>query len=55
MEARHILVDQALADQFTREALADVVAGATIDHAAVRAWAYSLGTGKPLPLPVIKG
>lgn len=35
----------------TFEALADVDAGRTIDHADVKAWAESLGTAKPLPLP----
>lgn len=38
-------------DRLTREALADVDAGDVLDHAAVQAWADSLGTGQPLPLP----
>lgn len=35
----------------TREALADVDAGRVIDHQAVQAWADSLNTKKPLPVP----
>lgn len=38
-------------DQLTREALADVDAGRIIDHQAVQAWADSLDTSQPLPLP----
>jgi len=34
------------------EALADVQAGRVIDHQAVQAWADSLDTDKPLPLPM---
>jgi predicted transcriptional regulator len=37
--------------RLTREALADVEAGRVIDHQAVRAWAESLGTSDPLPVP----
>jgi predicted transcriptional regulator len=37
--------------RLTLEALADVKAGRVIDHQAVQAWADSLGTDKPLPLP----
>lgn len=37
--------------QMTLEALAEVDAGHTISHAAMLAWAESLGTDKPLPLP----
>lgn len=37
--------------RLTREALADVDAGRVIDHQAVQAWADSLGTDAPLPLP----
>ncbi len=37
--------------RLTREALADVDAGRLIDHQAVQAWADSLGTGAPLPMP----
>ena len=38
-------------DRLTQEALADVDAGRVIDHQAVQAWADSLGTDDPLPLP----
>lgn len=38
-------------DRLTREALADVEAGRVIDHLAVQAWAESLGTDQPLPVP----
>ena len=37
--------------RLTREALADVDAGRVVDHAAVLAWAESLGSDTPLPLP----
>lgn len=37
--------------RLTREALADVDAGRVIDHQAVQAWAESLGTESPLPVP----
>jgi predicted transcriptional regulator len=37
--------------RLTHEALADVDAGHVIDHQAVQAWAESLDTGKPLPVP----
>ncbi|MCP1419228.1 putative transcriptional regulator [Pseudomonas laurylsulfativorans] len=37
--------------RLTREALADVDAGRVIDHQAVQAWAESLGTDSPLPVP----
>ncbi len=37
--------------RLTREALADVDAGRVIDHQAVQAWADSLGTDEPLPVP----
>lgn len=38
-------------DRLTHEALADVDAGLVVDHLAVQAWADSLGTDQPLPLP----
>ena len=38
-------------DRLTREALADVDAGRVIEHEAVQAWAESLSTEAPLPLP----
>ena len=37
--------------RLTREALADVDAGSVIDHQAVQAWAESLDSDKPLPVP----
>jgi predicted transcriptional regulator len=38
-------------ERLTREALADVDAGHVIDHQAMQAWADSLGTDSPLPIP----
>ena len=38
-------------DQQTLEALADIDQGLVIDHEAVEAWADSLSTENPLPLP----
>lgn len=38
-------------DRLTQEALADVDAGLIVNHLAVQAWADSLGTDQPLPLP----
>ena len=58
--SRGWIVKQALAawvdqederERLTREALADVDTGAVVDHQAVRAWADSLGTETPLPVP----
>ena len=58
--SRGWIVKQALAawiDQeeertrLTQEALADVDAGRVIDHQAVQAWADSLTTAQPLPVP----
>lgn len=37
--------------RLTREALADVDVGCVIDHQSVQAWADSLSTDQPLPLP----
>ncbi len=37
--------------RLTREALSDVDAGRVIDHQAVQAWANSLSTDAPLPVP----
>lgn len=37
--------------RLTREALADVDGGQVIDHQAVQAWAESLDTDEPLPVP----
>ena len=38
--------------RLTLAALADVDAGYVVDHQAVRAWADSLGTARPLPPPL---
>ena len=38
-------------NRLTHEALADVEAGRVFDHQAVQAWADSLDTDQPLPLP----
>jgi len=38
-------------ERLTREAFADVDANRVIDHQAIQAWANSLDTDKPLPLP----
>jgi len=40
-------------DRLTWEAIADVDAGRVIEHAAVQAWADSLGTDHELPLPAV--
>ena len=37
--------------RLTREAMDDVDAGRVIDHQAVQAWADSLSTDTPLPVP----
>lgn len=37
--------------RLTREALADVDAGHVIDHQVVQAWADSLATDEPQPVP----
>ncbi len=37
--------------RLTLEALSDVDAGRVVDHESVVAWADSLGTKKPMPLP----
>lgn len=37
--------------RLTREALADVDQGKLVDHQSVLAWADSLGSDKPLPVP----
>jgi predicted transcriptional regulator len=59
--SRGWIVKQALAawieqeeerSRLTREALADVDAGRVIAHQAVQAWADSLDTDRPLPLPL---
>lgn len=38
-------------DKLTEQALADVDAGRIVDDQAVQAWAESLGSDQPLPLP----
>lgn len=38
-------------DRLTQAALEDVDAGRVIDHQAVQAWAESLSTSQPLPVP----
>ena len=37
--------------RLTLEGMADVTAGRVVDQADVEAWAASLATGNPLPLP----
>ncbi len=37
--------------RMTRDALADVDAGQVIDHQTVQAWADSLSSDEPLPVP----
>jgi predicted transcriptional regulator len=58
--SRNWIVKQALSawldqeeerSRLTREALADVDAGRVVDHQAVQAWAESLSTESPLPVP----
>ncbi|VVN79219.1 CopG family ribbon-helix-helix protein [Pseudomonas fluorescens] len=58
--SRGWIVKQALVDwvdqeeersRLTREAMADVDAGRVIDQQAVQAWADSLSTDNPLPVP----
>lgn len=45
-------VDQEeLRRRMTLEAMADVGAGQVIDHQSVQAWAESLSTDQPLPVP----
>jgi len=58
--SRGWIMKQALSDwvnqeeernRLTQEALSDVDAGHSIDHVAVLAWADSLSSDSPLPLP----
>ena len=37
--------------RMTLDAMADVDAGQVVDHQSVQAWADSLGTDQPLPVP----
>lgn len=46
------LAYEAEKDRATRRALADVDAGRVVSAAAVKAWADSLDTDNPLPVPV---
>ena len=39
--------------RLTNQAMADVDMGRVIDHQAVQAWADSLGTDNPLPVPAV--
>lgn len=47
--------DEEERDRLTWEAIAEADAGLLVDHKEVRAWAESLGTDSPLPMPVPKG
>ena len=38
-------------DRLTQEALADVDVGSVVGHQSVQAWADSLSTDEPLPVP----
>ncbi|UZJ62818.1 ribbon-helix-helix domain-containing protein [Pseudomonas sp. KU26590] len=58
--SKNWIINQALSDwidqeeergRLTREALTDVDAGRVIEHEAVQAWAESLGSDTPLPVP----
>lgn len=58
--SRNWIMKQALAawidqeeerNRLTNEALADVDAGHVVDHQIVQAWANSLSTDDPLPIP----
>jgi predicted transcriptional regulator len=58
--SRGWIVKQALSDwvdqeedrrRMTLEGMTDVEAGQVIDHQSVQAWAESLSTDKPLPMP----
>ena len=40
--------------RLTREAMGDVQAGNVIDHQAVQAWAESLESDTPLPVPSVR-
>jgi predicted transcriptional regulator len=43
--------EEELRDRLTREAIAEADAGQLIDHEDVKAWAASLSTPNPLPMP----
>jgi predicted transcriptional regulator len=43
-----------LRDQFTRDAMAEARSGLGVDDSEVKAWADSLGSQSPLPMPTPK-
>jgi len=45
------LADEEERDRLTREALKDVTDGRVVDDRDVQAWAASLGTSRPKPVP----
>lgn len=45
------LIQEEERERLTREALADVDTGNVLDHLAIQAWADSLDTDEPLPVP----
>ncbi|WP_454688224.1 CopG family ribbon-helix-helix protein [Achromobacter aloeverae] len=45
------LAQESERERLTREAMDDVDAGRTFEHQSVLAWAESLGTDQPLPVP----
>ncbi len=45
------IAQEEVRDRLTQEALADVDAGRVIDHLAVLAWADSLSSDQPMPVP----
>jgi predicted transcriptional regulator len=50
-QALSVWVAQEEHNRLTQEALADVDTGDVFDHQIVQAWADSLGTDQPLPVP----
>jgi hypothetical protein len=46
-----VVLDREEKDRLTREALAELEKNGAVPHAEVQAWAESLLTDKPLPLP----
>lgn len=47
-----IFPDEEMQHKMILEGLADVEAGRLVSHEAMSAWARSLGTNNPLPLPI---
>ncbi|MEX9216908.1 CopG family ribbon-helix-helix protein [Providencia rettgeri] len=45
------IAQEEIRDTLTREALADVECGRVIDNQSVQAWAASLSSEQPLPVP----